>query len=154
MRQLPRHTLYHFPIFLGRRKSRGRATRVIIVRDGDAQSMSPRRHSPRMRYHSNRLRSELRDSLMVDVSSVTRDVISPVKGWGEEGGVNENLRVMGGTGEPGCQGKGSKKAEKTRSVVRETWNLNKRRKCSRGKDWLKTFQFKKKKKCPCEFPFL
>lgn len=70
---------------------------------------------------------------MVDVSSVTRDVISPVKGWGEEGGVNENLRVMGGTGEPGCQGKGSQKAEKTRSVVRETWNLNTRRKCPEEK---------------------
>lgn len=104
-------------------KSRGRATRVTTVRGGDAQSMSPRRHRPRMKYHSSRLRSELRDSLTVDVSSVTRDVISPVKGWGEEGGVNEDLRVMGGTGEPGCQGKGSKKAEKTRSVVRETWDL-------------------------------
>lgn len=90
---------------------------------------------------------------MVDVSSVTRDVISPVKGWGEEGGVNENLRVMGGTGEPGCQGKGSKKAEKTRSVVRETWNLNTRRKYSRGKDWLKTFQFKKKKDALVNFLF-
>ena len=127
-------------------KSRGRVTRVSTVRGGDAQSMSPRRHRPRMKYHRSRLRSELRDSLTVDVSSVTRDVISPVKGWGEEGGMNENLRETGGTGEPGCQGKGSKKAEKTRSVVRETWNLNTRTKCSRGKDWLKAFQFKKNKK--------
>lgn len=88
MRQLPRHTLCHFPSFSGRMKSRGRVTRVSTVRGGDAQSMSPRRHRPRMKYHRSRLRSELRDSLTVDVSSVTRDVISPVKGWGEEGGMN------------------------------------------------------------------
>lgn len=68
-------------------KSRGRATRVSTVRGGDAQSMSARRHRPRMKYHRSRLRSELRDSLTVDVSSVTRDVISPVRvgerGWYE-----------------------------------------------------------------------
>ena len=51
-----------------------------MVRDGDPQSMSPKRHSPRPRYHSKRLSCELRDSLMVDVSSVTRDVMAPAKG--------------------------------------------------------------------------
>lgn len=57
------------------------------VRDGDPQSMSPKRHSPRTRYHSNKLSCSLRDSLRVAVSSVTRDVMAPAKGWGRESGV-------------------------------------------------------------------
>lgn len=107
LRQLLGHTWYHFPSFLGRRKSRGREMRVTMVRDSDPQSMSPKRHSPRTRYHSNRLSSSLRDSLKVDVSSVTRDVMAPGRGWGEERTVNDRLRVMGGTSsEPGSRGTG------------------------------------------------
>lgn len=87
MRQLPGHTWCHFPSFLGRRKSRGRAARVTRVRNGDPQSMSPKRHSPRTRYHSNRLSCSLRDSLTVAVSSVTRDVMAPAGGWGRERGM-------------------------------------------------------------------
>lgn len=84
--QLPGHTWCHLPSFLGRRKSRGRVTRVTMVRDSDSQSMSPKRHSPRTRYHNNRLSFSLRDSLRVDVSSVTREVMAPTRGWGEERG--------------------------------------------------------------------
>lgn len=80
LRQLPGHTWCHFPSFLGRRRSRGRAARVTRVRDGDAQSMSPKRHSPRTRYHSSRFSCSLRDSLRVAVSSVTRDVMAPARG--------------------------------------------------------------------------
>lgn len=57
------------------------------VRNGDPQSMSPKRHSPRTRYHSNRLSCSLRDSLTVAVSSVTRDVMAPAGGWGRERGM-------------------------------------------------------------------
>lgn len=77
--QLPGHTSYHFPSFLGRRKSRGRVSSVTMVRDSDSQSMSPMRHSPRTRYHSNRFSFSLSDSLKVDVSSVTRDVMAPAQ---------------------------------------------------------------------------
>lgn len=107
LRQHPGHTLYRFPSFLGRRKSRGRAARVTRVRDSDPQSMSPKRHSPRTRYHSKRFSFSLRDSLRVDVSSVTRDVMAPARGWGRETGVNEGLRGLGGTSSgPGCQREG------------------------------------------------
>lgn len=57
-----------------------------MVRDSDPQSMSPKRHSPRTRYHNSRLSFSLRDSLRVDVSSVTREVMAPARGWEEEGG--------------------------------------------------------------------
>lgn len=80
---------------------------MTMVRGGDPQSMSPKRHSPRARYHSKRLSSELRDTLTVDVSSVTRDVMAPAKGSREESGVNRRLRVMGATSnEPGATAKG------------------------------------------------
>lgn len=78
-----------------------------MVRDGDPQSISPKRQSPRTRYHSNRLNFSLRDSLKVDVSSVIRDMMAPGRGWGEKTGVNERLRVMRETSsEPGCQEEG------------------------------------------------
>lgn len=77
------------------------------MRDSDPQSMSPKRHSPRTRYHSNRLSFSLRDSLRADVSSVIRDVMAPARGWGKQSGVTEGLGGMGGTGsEPGCWGRG------------------------------------------------
>lgn len=50
-----------------------------MVRVSEPQSMNAKRHSPRTRYHIRRLKFSLKDSHMLDVSSVTRDVMAPAR---------------------------------------------------------------------------
>lgn len=80
----PGRTLFHFPSFLGKRNSRGRAARLTTVRVSDFQSMNTKGHSPRIRYHIRMDSSELRDSHTVAVSLVTRDVMTPGRVGGKE----------------------------------------------------------------------